>query len=104
MSDLAELSLYRRIHNPVLEQPFRVRLAATPNRPVRSQVEMHDEDAVERVVEIRHHDGSRSGWLVRASSRIGIGQAAAEFAALRAVQVISLGKASPQLRLAHASS
>jgi hypothetical protein len=55
-----------------------------------------DEDALPGLVDVGNREAARAGWLVNAVRGSLAAQAAAEFALLRPIQVLSLGEAVSQ--------
>jgi len=79
-----------RVHDAVLEEPFRVRLAAGADGPIGSQIKMHQENAVPQPVDVGHSQAAGSGWLALALRPFRAGQTATELPSEGAIEVISL--------------
>jgi hypothetical protein len=90
------------VDNAVLEQPFRIWLAAATDRPVRSQVEMDEENAVTGAVDVGDHEASGSRRLILAAARGHLArETAAKLPVDGTVEVISLRKAATDFRFAN---
>ena len=82
------------------QQPFRVWYSAGAYRAIMPQIEMHHENTIQRIIDIRHDDGPCSGRLFRTFWWIRIGKAAPKLASRGPIQGVSLRKTPAQFRFA----